>query len=545
MIKDLLISYCKNNKLTIVAYLCVVLIGVFASFFLIPKYTAELMSSFTTGAKAQNLIIAVVLAYSLGILTDITRKYTEDTIIPSFTKHVREHLYKSVMKSHRSDRQVELGKLLDVISNFPYVIRSAAIDVIRTYLPYTIALIVLTGYIFSIDKQFGYLQIVTFIIYVITIWFMSKNCIKTSKESYVDYMNLSESVQDKIINIESVYAAQQENSEIENYNKQNSKNMDTYRENLRTLWRLRVCEELVIGASFIIFNYMIIKRNIPKKTAIELYVAEIYYFLRILQTTQSNIVGLFMLIGEGKAMTDFMDTLVLEGNEENTDNNVKNKGRITKTHISQSIGGQSLVIENAWFRYDYSGPWVLEDFNFSASTGDKIWIKGSSGCGKSTLFKLILGGLTLNKGVIKLFGNSDPNTIRENTSVVDQHTKLFHDTVMRNIMYGNNATENDVKRILKRLDTNIFDKLQDGLYSDAGVGGENLSGGQRQLTILLRCYFRPATIVLMDEPISAIDEENMEVILKAIDLISRGRTLLVISHSEKIRDVTNKVVEVC
>tara|TARA_B100001250_G_C19767856_1_gene775619 strand:- start:37 stop:1548 length:1512 start_codon:yes stop_codon:yes gene_type:complete len=503
------------------------------------------MSSFTTGAKAQNLIIAVVLAYSLGILTDITRKYTEDTIVPSFTKHVREHLYKSVMKSHRSDRQVELGKLLDVISNFPYVIRSAAIDVIRTYLPYTIALIVLIGYIFSIDKQFGYLQIVTFVIYVITIWFMSKNCIKTSKESYVAYMNLSETVQDKIINIESVYAAQQENSEIENYNKQNSKNMNTYRDNLRTLWKLRVCEELVIGASFIVFNYMIIKRNIPKKTAIALYVAEIYYFIRILQTTQSNIVGLFMLIGEGKAMTDFMDTLALEGNEESTDNNVKNKGRITKTHISQSIGGQSLVIENAWFRYDYNGPWVLEDFNFSASTGDKIWIKGSSGCGKSTLFKLILGGLTLNKGVIKLFGNSDPNTIRENTSVVDQHTKLFHDTVMRNIMYGNNATENDVKRILKRLDTNIFDKLQDGLYSDAGVGGENLSGGQRQLTILLRCYFRPATIVLMDEPISAIDEENMEVILKAIDLISRGRTLLVISHSEKIRDVTNKVVEVC
>lgn len=545
MIKDLLISYCKNNKLTIVAYLCVVLIGVFASFFLIPKYTAELMSSFTTGAKAQNLIIAVVLAYFLGILTDITRKYTEDTIVPSFTKHVREHLYKSVMKSHRSDRQVELGKLLDVISNFPYVIRSAAIDVIRTYVPYTIALIVLIGYIFSIDKQFGYLQIVTFVIYVITIWFMSKNCIKTSKESYVAYMNLSETVQDKIINIESVYAAQQENSEIENYNKQNSKNMNTYRDNLRTLWKLRVCEELVIGASFIVFNYMIIKRNIPKKTAIALYVAEIYYFIRILQTTQSNIVGLFMLIGEGKAMTDFMDTLALEGNEESTDNNVKNKGRITKTHISQSIGGQSLVIENAWFRYDYNGPWVLEDFNFSASTGDKIWIKGSSGCGKSTLFKLILGGLTLNKGVIKLFGNSDPNTIRENTSVVDQHTKLFHDTVMRNIMYGNNATENDVKRILKRLDTNIFDKLQDGLYSDAGVGGENLSGGQRQLTILLRCYFRPATIVLMDEPISAIDEENMEVILKAIDLISRGRTLLVISHSEKIRDVTNKVVEVC
>ena len=153
MIKELILSYCKNNKFTMIAYICVVLLGVFASFFLIPKYTAELMSSFTTGAKAQNIIIAVVLAYYLGILTDITRKYTEDTIVPSFTKHVRKYLYEKVIKSHRSDRQVELGKLLDVISNFPYVIRSAAIDIIKTYIPYTVALIVLIGYVFSIDKH--------------------------------------------------------------------------------------------------------------------------------------------------------------------------------------------------------------------------------------------------------------------------------------------------------------------------------------------------------------------------------------------------------
>ena len=59
--------------------------------------------------------------------------------------------------------------------------------------------------------------------------------------------------------------------------------------------------------------------------------------------------------------------------------------------------------------------------------------------------------MKLNKGVIKLFGNSDINTIRENTSVVDQHTKLFHDTVMNNILYGNKATEADVRRILKNL----------------------------------------------------------------------------------------------
>ena len=541
MIAELITSYSKKNKVSIIAYLCVVLLGVFSSFFLIPKYSSALMSSFTTGQKAKNLLIAVVLAYSLGIFTDILRKYCEDTIVPDFTQHVREHIYKLVMESHSSDRQVELGKLLNVMSNFPYVIRNAAIDFIRTYFPYFGALIILIIYFFTLDKEFGFLQVITFIIYALTIWFSRNSCVDTAQESYIDFMNLSEKVQDKLLNIDSIYAAQQEKSEIDKYNDANHKNIITYQKSLRTLWKIRVLEEVLLAISFIIFNYMIYKRKLDKKTAIALYVGEIYYFLRILQYTQVNLLSFFTLIGEANAMSDFMNELV--NYKDKKDNDKSNQKGVVINPPKKNV--PSLTIENAWYRYESNQPWVLKNFNFSATTGDRIWIKGNSGCGKSTLFKLILGGLKLNKGVIKLFGNSDINTIRENTSVVDQHTKLFHDTVMNNILYGNKATEADVRRILKKLDTNIYDKLPDGLHSDAGVGGENLSGGQRQLTILLRCYFRPASLVLMDEPISAIDEENMEIILKAIDLISTNRTLLVISHSDKIRDVTNKVVDIC
>jgi len=541
MIAELITSYSKNNKVAIIAYLCVVLLGVFSSFFLIPKYSSALMSSFTTGQKAKNLLIAVVLAYSLGIFTDILRKYCEDTIVPDFTQHVREHIYKIVMESHSSDRQVELGKLLNVMSNFPYVIRNAAIDFIRTYFPYFGALIILIIYFFTLDKQFGFLQVITFIIYALTIWFSRNSCVDTAQESYIDFMNLSEKVQDKLLNIDSIYAAQQEKSEIDKYNDANHKNIITYQKSLRTLWKIRVLEEVLLAISFIIFNYMIYKRKLDKKTAIALYVGEIYYFLRILQYTQVNLLSFFTLIGEANAMSDFMNELV--NYKDKKDNDKSNQKGVVINPPKKNV--PSLTIENAWYRYESNQPWVLKNFNFSATTGDRIWIKGSSGCGKSTLFKLILGGLKLNKGVIKLFGNSDINTIRENTSVVDQHTKLFHDTVMNNILYGNKATEADVRKILKKLGTNIYDKLPDGLHSDAGVGGENLSGGQRQLTILLRCYFRPASLVLMDEPISAIDEENIEIILKAIDLISTNRTLLVISHSDRIRDVTNKVVDIC
>jgi len=94
MIAELITSYCKKNKVTVIAYLCVVMLGVFSSFFLIPKYSSALMSSFTTGQKAKNLLIAVVFAYVLGMFTDVLRKYCEDSIVPDFTEHVREHFIK-------------------------------------------------------------------------------------------------------------------------------------------------------------------------------------------------------------------------------------------------------------------------------------------------------------------------------------------------------------------------------------------------------------------------------------------------------------------
>ena len=244
------------------------------------------------------------------MFTDILRKYSEDTMVPDFTQHVREHIYKLVMESHSSDRQVELGKLLNVMSNFPYVVRNAAIDFVRTYMPYFGAMLILMVYFFTLDKQFGILQVVTFIIYALTIWFSRKNCVDTAQESYIDFMNLSEKVQDKLLNIDSIYNAQQEKSEIDNYNNANHKNIMAYQKSLRTLWKLRVFEETLLCVSFVVFNYMIYKRKLDKKTAIALYVGEIYYFLRILQYMQVNLLTFFTLIGEANAMSDFMNELV-------------------------------------------------------------------------------------------------------------------------------------------------------------------------------------------------------------------------------------------
>ena len=538
MLKRLLLSFLNKPyfKLWLVTYIIIVCLGVATSFWLLPKYTGQLMSSI--GGKMgvdQQAVLFVVLGYIFVIGTDLSKRWIEDLQVPAFTKHVRSTVYEYVMNSHQSDREVEIGKLLNIMSYLPYTIRSAVLEVLRTYLPYTIALIVLIAYFFHLDKDIGKLQITTFFLFVLIIIINVKPCLQTSNDSMEDYLTLSEKIKDRVSNIGSVYASQQEDAEVKLYDKLNEINTTKYRKSLRQLWKLRLCEEIVIIGSFVAFNYILYKKkNVPKNTLVALYVAEIYYFIRVLQTTQANVVGIMTNIGEGKSQMKFLDEL-LKGKNLDEDKNNQSKTSIKKP---------ALEIKNAWFKYE-KGPWIIRDFNMTVNHGDKVFLKGPSGSGKSTLFQLILQALPLTQGTMHSYGSKDEQTIRSDISLVDQRTNLFNESIMSNIKYGNpGLKDKQIIDVVKKLGTNIFDKLSNGLHTKVGIDGSHLSGGQRQLVVLLRTYFRKARIVLFDEPISAISTDNIDIILKMIDKIGENRTIIAISHNDRISEVLNRTVHI-
>lgn len=533
MLYPIVIDYIKKNKELIVAYTIIILMNVFSSYYLLPNYTSKLFDAIGNSVNTQNIVIVVTTIYIISILTDLTKKYAEDTIIPDFTRCIREFIYKTVLKTYRADHPVELGKLMNVIRDLPYVIRSITIDIVKLYLPGFIATFVLLIYFLTLDIHIGMLQLLFVISYIGVFYISGKKCIENSRKSEVNFMNLSEKTLDKVMNLDAIYASQQENYEINQFNKSNKENITLYKKTLRDLWKLRCCDEIIIGISFIIFNYIIYKKKIPRDKVIALYVAEIYYFLRILNNIQSNILSLFIQIGEGKAMVNYLKSL-----GEMRKNSKKN---INTCNINQP----TLTITNGYYRYNKKSPWILKNFNLKTYIGDKIWIKGDSGCGKTTLFKIILGGLTLEKGSIKICNNDLNNSTRSFISLVDQNSKLFNMSVLKNILYGTKASKKDVVNVLKKLNTNIFDKLEKGLDTLTGVNGNTLSGGQKQLVILLRCYFRDSSIVLMDEPISAIDKDNLKLILDTIEFISKQKTLIIISHQNEIVQIADRIINIC
>ena len=196
----------------------------------------------------------------------------------------------------------------------------------------------------------------------------------------------------------------------------------------------------------------------------------------------------------------------------------------------------NIVFKNVSYAYEGTDEKALDSVSFKIRAKDRVAIVGSSGSGKTTILKLIMGFGRPSDGAVLIDGHNVRDMrrkhLRKHISLVPQSIKLFNRSIMDNICYGSpNLDPEQVKNELKTLHVmRAFNALPDGLDSVVGKNGDKLSGGQKQIVYLLRCYFRRTPIVLVDEPTSALDGENAKYVRRMIDAMSRHATLIVVTH---------------
>ena len=178
---------------------------------------------------------------------------------------------------------------------------------------------------------------------------------------------------------------------------------------------------------------------------------------------------------------------------------------------------------------------MRDDVSFKIKPLDRVAIIGTNGSGKSTIIKLIMGyykvssGQVLHNGVNVLDINRE--YLRSKISVINQKVVLFNRSIIDNICYGNNLPKEEVKQILKSLHVmSVFKNQPQGLETLAGLHGSTLSGGQKQIIFLLRCYLSNKPIVIMDEPTAAVDSMHKKYIMRMIDKMAKKSTLIVVTH---------------
>lgn len=197
----------------------------------------------------------------------------------------------------------------------------------------------------------------------------------------------------------------------------------------------------------------------------------------------------------------------------------------------------AIAFEGVRFVYPTGGEGAaLYNVSFSVRPGETVALVGPSGAGKTTVINLLLRFYDPQAGRILIDGvdarEADLTQLRQRMAMVPQDIALFADTVAENIRYGaERATLDDVRKAAVAAHADGFiSALPDGYQTKLGERGVTLSGGQRQRIAIARAILRNAPILLLDEATSALDGESEALVQKALEVVMRNRTTIVIAH---------------
>jgi len=208
----------------------------------------------------------------------------------------------------------------------------------------------------------------------------------------------------------------------------------------------------------------------------------------------------------------------------------------------------NISFEKVVFGYIPEEP-VLKGISFRVSKGETLAIVGATGAGKSTIINLLNRFYNIQSGAIKVDDTAIENftlaSLRSHIAVVLQDVFLFADTIANNISLGNpNISEEEIIKAAKVIGVHEFISSLPGGYSfNVKERGGMLSSGQRQLIAFLRAYVTQPSILVLDEATSSIDNSSEQLIQKATDKITEGRTSIVIAHRlATVKKATNILV---
>ena len=191
--------------------------------------------------------------------------------------------------------------------------------------------------------------------------------------------------------------------------------------------------------------------------------------------------------------------------------------------------------EDVSFSYN-DGTKVLDHVDLHIAPGETVSLVGSSGGGKTTMCHLIPRFYDVTGGRVTVDGNDVRDltqaSLRSSIGIIQQDVFLFADTVMENIRYGRpDATDREVVEaaIRARIHEDIL-QMPDGYQTNVGERGVVLSGGQKQRISIARVFLKNPPILILDEATSALDSVTEKQIQESRDVLSKGKTCLVIAH---------------
>ena len=351
-----------------------------------------------------------------------------------------------------------------------------------------------------------------------------KSMKKAFEEVRIQVANLNSFVQERISGIKIVQLFSREKIEYDNFVSINKKHKKAW---LKTVWFNSIFFPVAEISSSITIGLLVWYGGLNVISGGDVSLGTIFLFIQMSQMLfrpLRQIADKFNSLQMGMVAAERIFEIL------ETHSNIEDKGTLKPSQINGNI-----CLEKLGFSYT-QGERIINDISLEIKSGETIALVGATGAGKSTIINLISRFYEFDSGDITIDGISirkyDLKSLRNQVSVVLQDVFLFADSLFNNItLFDSRISKDKVIKAAKNIGVHDFiESLPNGYDYNVKERGVMLSTGQRQLIAFLRAYISEPSILVLDEATSSVDSYSEEIIQRAIDTLTKGKTSIIIAH---------------
>jgi len=538
---DLYIKFLKDNWKSYILYL-ITLISLPLQSVAMPHYYGETINSLKDGNVLRSKYFFTVLlgiwiliqAFSIGI------SFVDNYIVPKFHSYVRQFFFELIMERYNQNYQeLKIGTILTKLIKLPWILDDISNQIQRFLLTNIILIVSNFVYLFRHHYTLGlmYLGCIGVVFIMARLYFNTCNMNIKKVEGLFDECH--EEIEDTLQNLLSIYTARKIDDERDRIADINERTrLEQYNAGICNR-KFRIYFSIVNIFLFLALNYvayrLFLKGKIPVGSLVSIFILN--------YTILSSLVGLFESSKDFIAVKSHIELI------EKFINELPESASSEKLQAIPNPERLDIIYRDVIYQPEGSQVKILDKFNLRIYPLQKIAIIGHAGSGKTSLVNLLSKIKGFQGGDIFINGISiaklDTDDLREKIVFIPQHPKLFNRTLAENITYGL-PPDITIEKIFAFMRENGFTDLEaifrKRINEKVGKSGSNFSGGQKALIWMIRAIMKPSSLVVLDEPTSALDGDSRTHVAKMIDIISKNRSVIIITHNYEMNDKMDRII---